>query len=500
MSKQQRPEDMEAGPSSPGAPNGITKSNSNASAGSRSTKSYESIKVIGRYALGTLRLVSHDDPPDPPARQSPRLSMVARNCMTHNLGRGDVVIVLHLPENYPVRYDAASLVSRKFAGIRELPAGPHFFWALHPDGLPSRSGFWIMSSGINQVHVVQWHEYNEVFVPPTRAETRIQAEAVEEIYAQLPPYRDSSAVGARPGELHAVKPSANEEIWEQLTGSITASALDRIAAEQEGGWNVHTSDRVAGAFKLPIDIEGGTTTFSHPVFQSHELKFCFRQGSRAFSNARLEYERSMDARDSSSFILSKMNDTSGKGVCEEDMVGEFQFLYIVGMYLANDACIQQWWFTVLRLVFKAYSLAIRQPSLMAAFLRSIIAQVTHNAIWLAASMFEYNAPNSRDLRVALVVYKRRLAELLKAQDKETVTPDHLAVEAEFSRLETVLSSELGWDLKANYLRRGKVTTENGERLELELGELEEEERGDWVPRVVQRDELSRQLGLLKWKN
>ncbi|PNY28559.1 Uncharacterized protein TCAP_01521 [Tolypocladium capitatum] len=492
-------------PSSPWVPKGITRSNSTASAGGRSTESYESIKVIGRHPFDTLRLISHDDPPLPPPPPPPPIA-VSRKRMSHNLGRGDVLIVLSLPEDYVVGHDAESCTTDKFVGMRQLPAGPHFFWAAHPDNLSCRSGFWIMSTGIDRVHVVQWHMYNDVFVQPTRTKTRTQAEEVHEIYGQLPPYRDYSVAGMGPGQFNTLRAASNAYMWEKLTWSITRSALNRIAAEQEEGWNMHTCDRVRGACRSPSDMEL-TTTHLHPIFQCHDLKFCFQEQSMTFSIAYLGPERPLDARDSTSYILSKLKDDSdsdsdNKTLCEEDVVGEFQFLYVASMYLGNSACIRQWWFTVLNVIFRAYRLAIRRPSLMAAFLSSITAQVTHSVRWVQTSIFEQSPAKSRDMRLALIVYKRRLNELLKEQDKKTITPDHLAVKDAFARLETVVISDLGWSLRYNFLRRPKLTPMDDGCLELEIGSLrlEEDDSGEWTSSVVQLDDHGRELRLISWRN
>lgn len=516
---------MDGFSSAPWVPMGITKSNSNCSSGGRSTKStggrstkstgvrpaksYESIRVIGRFVLGTLRLISHD-PPEPlpypvgqsqPVQRGP--ATVPWNRLTHNMGRGDVVIVLGLPDAYAVGYNNIPYVAMKFTGVKQLPAGPHFFWASHSGNLASRCGFWIMSTGINRVHVVQWNEDSEAFVQPTRAETRIQAEGVDKIYDELPRYRDASAVGPSPEQYNPARAAANKEMWEQLTGSISESALDRIAADQEGGWNTHTCDSVKGAIRLPSEMfrERG---YSHALFQCHELKFCFEQQTKTFAAACVGPDRPPDARDSTSYILARVkdpNNPSDRALAEEDIVGEFQFLYIQSMYLGSDACIQQWWFTVLSVIFKAYRLALRRPRLTAGFLRTITAQIIHTTAWIDNSIIANNVSKARDLRLALVVYRRRLHELFKGQDKETITPDHLAVQAAFSRLETVVKSELRWDLKNSFLRRNRPRAEDRQRLGLDLGEPDEdEERGDWEPSAGELDDQGRELGLVSWRN
>jgi len=497
---------------------GISKSNSTASASGRSTKSYDSIKVLGAFALGSLRVVCHDDPPrmssgddgdggppplDPPEsapkpkRQSHSRS--PKNVMAHSLGGGDVVVVLQMPKDYIVGYDALAFTATDFAGVRGLPPGAHFFWAANSENTSSRSGFWVMSSGVDRVHVIQWHKYNEVFVQPTRTETRIQAENVDEIFPDLPLYRDPTATSALRGQLAWSKIEANQHMWEQLSSSITQSVLDRLTAEQDGAWNVHTGDRVYGAVRHPSELDLDRR-LKHPVFQSHEIKFCFRQQDRTYDVSTLGRDRTVNATDTTSYVLAAI-DGSRHNLTEEDVVGEYQFAYIVGMYLGNDACIQQWWHTTLALFLRAYRLAIRRPKLVAGVFRTLSAQLAHSSSWLETSILDMNEPNTRDLRIALIIYKRRLNELLEAMDKERITPAHIDVGNAFARVQAFVTTDLGWDIDGHYLRVGKLNLEDGEEIELGMDELQEEdERGEWAPEIVELDEEGRQIGLVSWSD
>ncbi|PHH91679.1 hypothetical protein CDD83_10663 [Cordyceps sp. RAO-2017] len=507
---------MDAKASSSWMPKGITKSNSTASAGGRSTKSYDSVKVIGGYALGSLHLVRHDDSPrhstdgdeahgppplDPPPPSSQHLQVrqppLPRNVMNHGLGGGDIVIVLHLPEQYTVGYDSVSFSTGKFVGIRDVPAGPHFFWAAHSQGTSPRCGFWIMSSGLDCVHVVEWHMFSEVFVQPTRAETRIQAEGVGAIYHKLPPYRDPSAVSTAPGALSVSSIEANVQMWEQLVSGVSRKVLDRLTAEQEDGWNVHTGDRVRGAPRLPAEMELDRT-LCRALFQSYELKFSFEQQSRTYCISSFGRDRTLDAIDATSCVLSHLADSPSRRLTEDDIVGEVQFAYIVGAYLGNESCIRQWWFMLLRIVLRAHRLVRQRPGLVAALIRALTAQLTHSLRWMEDSVLDWSGVSTRELRLALVIYKRRLRE--SQESTPNASREQVDVWVAFTRLESAVA-ELGWDLDAYYLRRGKVSLEDGDELELELDELQaEDERGEWAPQIVELNEHSQVIGLVSWSD
>ena len=60
-----------------------------------------------------------------------------------------------------------------------------------------------------------------------------------------------------------------------------------------------------------------------------------------------------------------------------------------------------------------------------------------------------------------------------------------AVKFEFAQLESWVRDEYGWDLnRVAIVRRGMVQLEDGEEVELEIGDDEDEETGEYAPVVV----------------
>ncbi|RDA94553.1 hypothetical protein CP533_2723 [Ophiocordyceps camponoti-saundersi (nom. inval.)] len=486
----------------------LKKSNSTGSNGSvkssgsvkstASVKSHNSVKAIGNCPLGSVRLLrpestsadESDGPPPPllphPPRETPR------NPMVHGLGGGDIVIILNLPKDYTVGYDSVAFTARHFVGIRNLPPGPHFFWASHSVNASARCGFWIMSSAaVHLVHVVQWHRDNEIFVQPTRAEARIQAGNIANIYNQLPPFRDPSAPRVQPGLTPLSTGQAGAVGWNRLTGHITATLLDRVTSDQEDGWNLHTCDQVKGSLKMGAEIQLDST-LSHRLFQSHELKFCFQQQTRTFSLNSFGSDRSRDAVDTTTYILDTLTSFT-----EQDVLGDLQFAYIVGVYLGNDACIQQWWFVVVRIFLRAHRLIDERPEFVARILDALNAQLCHSNYCLDASMLDSNEAQRRELQVSLIVYRSRMKETIDAWLSSN-SPSLAAAALAFVKLEAAVT-HMGWDLDDNYLRRGNVMLEDGSEVELDLDELEaEDERGEFAPEVVEFDEHGRQIGLVSW--
>ncbi|KAH7144473.1 AAR2 protein-domain-containing protein [Dactylonectria estremocensis] len=491
----------------------LTKSISSASAGDASVKS---VSVVGTHPLGTLHVHEQDPddgppPLDPPAGQDtqqrlnpsqaslekPRITS-PREPLRHSMGGGDVVLILDLPELFTVGYDSLSFTAKHFGGVRDIPPGPHFFWFAQPGGLSARTGFWIVSTGVDTVHVMQWDKFNEIIGESARAEARIQTDNLDTFHSKLVPYSDPSAVNILHSKLLPSASERNHKIWKQLTGNISEGVLSRIIGQLHDNWTVHTGDRVNGSILMAAEMELDKT-ISKYLIKTRELNFAFNQQSKTYSIGNTGADRTLDATDATPDMTSLV-DNPDSGLTADDIVGDFQFAFIVGMHLGNDSCIQQWWHMLLNLTLRAYLLSARRPVLAAALIRSLAAQLSYSNSWLDGSILDYTESHTKDLRLSLTIYKRRLDELLLGLGKRA-SPDQLSVGTAFSGLEATVISELGWDLRGEYLRRGNVMMEDGEQVELEVTDFEaEDERGEFAPEVVQLDESGRQRDLVSWND
>ncbi|KAK3196699.1 hypothetical protein K4F52_000043 [Lecanicillium sp. MT-2017a] len=475
-----------------------------------STASHDSVTVAGTHPFGTLHVhqPARETPPVTPApgQGPPPLGsaddedgddtpMDQGAALTHGKGGGDVVLILDLPQVYTVGYDAIAFTAKHFGGVRDLPAGSHLFWVAHPEAVSTRSGFWVFSSGQNQVHVAQWDKFTEVLSNAPHAVAHMQAENIDSFHEKLVPHRDPSAtVGAGDGELGQSRSADNIRIWDQMTNCITTKTVSRVTGHAGPMWHVHTMDRVKGALLMTAEMELNKS-ISNPLLQTREFTFGFDQHSKTYSAQRIGAERTFEATDATSYILSVVDDPDGP-LTEGEVVGELQFAFATGVHLGNEACMEQWWYMLLKLILKAYTLPVRRPSLATSLLRAIAAQLTYGSDWLDSPLLETGDPQARELRLSLIIYKRRLEEQLAG----TSTPEHTAVGTTFARLESVVTT-IGWDIRGDYLRKGKVVMEDGEEIELEMKELQaEDERGEWAPEVVELDEQGRERGLVSWND
>jgi len=122
----------------------LTKSPSSIS--SKSNKSVVSLKALGPYPLGSLRVHS----------PSPTRSPYKYDC----LKPGHVFVIRDIPLGSIFGYDTKSFAVGKgfvFEGVKNIPPGPHFFWG-GSSSTSLRNGFWIMSPKIAS------DQYGEILV------------------------------------------------------------------------------------------------------------------------------------------------------------------------------------------------------------------------------------------------------------------------------------------------------------------------------------------------
>lgn len=327
-----------------------------------------------------------------------------------------------------------------------------------------------------------YHSYEETLVETSRAEARIQAQGIPGSRATL---LDSAALIRN-----------NDKIWGQLSSYITPEVLSKVTRRQSDKWHVDTVDRVKGEGVIAAEVELDRRV-SQSLSQFRELEFTFSQHAKTYNTTNDGRDRTLEATDATPYVNALMAAEDG-AANEDQMIGELQFAFIVGVNLGNEACIQQWWHMVLNIILKAYLLPSLRPELTAALLKSLAVQLTYSADWVETSVLNDDASRARELRLSLTIYKRRLDELFASLGPQA-TPAQQLVQSAFAAVEQTVSATLDWDISGDYLRKGRVALEDGEEVELEMDDLEaEDERGEFAPEVVELDETGKQRDLVSW--
>ncbi|KAI0533493.1 A1 cistron-splicing factor [Xylaria digitata] len=417
-------------------------------------------------------------------------------------GGRDAFILDGLPINFTIGCDTTSFNSaQSFPGFRDIPPGIHLIWVAPSESTSSRSGYWICTpengdTQLRRVYIKQWDKYDEVLRDPTnQTEERFQNESLEQVVAHLSSYNLRAASTEC---LHKLAPSqegdnpsdllGDQNIWYQLTFAIQPNLLNRVVGQARNAWHVTTADSVAGDTGLAEEAQLYASATSH-------LQFTFPMDARLINPEATGQEITRQALDPTGWIIDKLENPNGDR-CPEDLIGEFQFAFLVGMHLGNFSCLEQWFFLATRLIFRSYSLTIERPEQARNLIQTFHAQLLYNDRYLEGDVLELMPEHARKLQLALTTYKNRLSEKLSALG-DLCTPGQHAVGMAFKSLESWLL-RLGWDLRGEYVRSGNVMLEDGEMVQAELSDFEEEdERGEFAPLVVEM-ENGTETGLVSW--
>ncbi|KAJ8126722.1 hypothetical protein O1611_g6916 [Lasiodiplodia mahajangana] len=420
------------------------------------------------------------------------------------LSGGDAFILDDLPANFTIGCDATSFNSAKpFAGFRDIPPGVHLIWVSPSESTSSRSGYWMCTSKRHdtqpgRIYVKQWDKFNEVLRdrdPSTQTVQQSQNQSLEQKFAQLSPYHlrtasteSSHKLALSQGDESPPDLLGDQNIWYQLTFAIRPDLLNRITGQAQNIWQVTTSESVAGETALAEEVQLYASETSH-------LQFTFPMDVRLINPEARGAERTRQALDPTGWIIDKLENPDSDYRLE-DLAGELQFAFLVGMHLGNFSCLEQWFFLATQLIFRSYGLAIDRPQQTRNLIQTFHAQLLYNDRYLQGDALELMPEHARKLRLALTTYKTHLDEKLLALS-DLCTPDQHAVGMAFSSLESWLR-QYGWDLKGEYVRSGNIMLEDGEMVQAELSDFEDEdERGEFAPTVVEI-ENGREAGLLSW--
>ncbi|TRX91949.1 hypothetical protein FHL15_007268 [Xylaria flabelliformis] len=418
------------------------------------------------------------------------------------LSGGDAFILDDLPANFTIGCDTTSFNSAKpFPGFRDIPPGAHLIWVAPSESTSSRSGCWIYTPNkdnvqLRRVYVKQWNQFDEVLGDPANpVEEQAQNESLEQKFDRLSPYNlraastESSHKLALPqGDEIPPDLLGDQNIWYQLTFAIQPNLLNRIIGQTQDIWHVSTTDGVAGDNASANEAQLYATATSR-------LRFTFPMDARLINPDATGAERTRQALDPTEWVIQKLEGPNGDNR-PEDLTGDLQFSFLVGMHLGNFSCIEQWFYLTTELVFRSYSLTIDRPQQARSLIQTFHAQLLYNNRYLQGDILDLMPEHARKLRLALTTYKTRLDENLRGLG-DLSTPDQLAVSIVFSSLESWLL-RLGWDLRGDYVRLGNVMLEDGEMVEAELSDFEDEdERGEFAPTIVEM-ENGKEAGLLSW--
>ncbi|KAI9820260.1 MAG: hypothetical protein M1827_005882 [Pycnora praestabilis] len=385
------------------------------------------------------------------------------------------LLMLNLPASPLCGIDLLSFTaSPRFQGVKNLPHGWHFIFIGTTTTLSMRHGIWfklgVKGAESTEVIIKKWDPEKEELVKERDEAVQLRSKAnLGAIWKDgLTPYRQPAAVAAGSKVEGATVLDSGD--WEHLTDCITPTMLSKITG---GDWNDWGLTSATSAKQEMEDIstfasESSAIQPERPLdFLPINLKQTWREGA-------VGRERTKAAKDRSWALGDLIRNHCSFGD-ENEIVGEMQFTFLMVLLLNNYSCMEQWK-RLLTLVFTCQQAAKDQSALFVRIVKLLRLQLQHcNDV--DGGLFDLSDEGGTMLKTLLRVFKRGLDEELDEEDSE--------VKDMLEDLEAYVKSAYGWELNDAFVRRGMVNLEDGERVELEVEDMEgEDERGDYAPVIV----------------
>ncbi|KAA6412473.1 MAG: hypothetical protein FRX48_03464 [Lasallia pustulata] len=362
------------------------------------------------------------------------------------------ILLLDLPPTTLCGIDLLSFTtSPRFRGIKDLPPGFHFVFTGATPSLSIRHGFWFhipAHSHPAPLLVRKWDARREELVPETddAALLRWRANLGALWKEGLAPYRQSAAPaagGQGAGDGHGGERELGEEVrdWGGLTSHVTPALLSRITG---GSDDAHWTLTSASCAKQDRDEIPGLSGEESVLVEEKELGFLKVDLTRTWREGAVGRERTEGAMD-------------------------------------RSWALEEVWKRILGLVFTCKRAVVEKEGWFAGVVALLRTQLKRCED-VEGGLFEFSDEGGTLLKRLLKAFKRTLDEVFENAD------DGMKVKEEVEELEAFVKAEYGWNLSDSYVRRGMLELEDGERVEMEMNELEgEDERGEYAPVIVELD-------------
>ncbi|KAI9729684.1 MAG: hypothetical protein M1834_006633 [Cirrosporium novae-zelandiae] len=383
------------------------------------------------------------------------------------------LIVANLPRQALCGIDLLSFTtSLRFQGIKDLPPGWHFLFCATTNSLSLRHGVWFYIDESHPVYdniiVKKWNASAEELESADAAEALSWRANLSAIWKDgLAPYRQSATKGS---EFE----TEDRQDWQDLTEHLTAALLCRITGGTANDWTIDS----ASSAKRDQDHIPGLTSAESALEEEKELHFLPLDLKQTWRDGAVGRERTNAAKDRSWALGDIINN-----YCHDDnqyeILGEFQFCFLMMLVVANYSCLEQWK-RILELLCTCVEAVHTNPIFFTKFLRILQLQLQHSDD-VEGGLFDLSDEGAGVLKKLLMTLKKTLDESSEA----IVFP----VKEQFDELEDFLKSQYKWELSSSYVRKGLLELEDGEMVEMETNDFEEdEETGEYAPMVVELDD------------
>ena len=379
-------------------------------------------------------------------------------------------LLLSLPSSILCSIDLLSFTTTpQFYGIKAIPPGYHFIFTSETTSLSIRDGFWFdipttpsTSTSPPPLIVRKWDALTGSLRPVEDPES--YREQVAGLWERgLTPYRQSASKEA-------------EEVgdWAKLTEHVKPRLLSDLTQNPE--WKITSAscaeedrDEIPGLTAAEVGEEE-----REMGVLGIDLKRTWREGA-------VGRERTEAATDRSWALGDVVERWREEGEEWGDVVlGQMEACFLMVLTVANYSCLEEWK-RIVGLVLTCKRAVREREGWFATFL-SLLRRQMERCEDVEGGLFDLSDEGGRLLKGLLKGFKRTLGQVFGEGEGEDVRE-------EMEALEALLKGEYGWELGDEFVRRGLLELEDGERVEVEMEEMEgEDERGEYAPVVVDLDD------------
>jgi len=261
--------------------------------------------------------------------------------------------------------------------------------------------------------------------------------------------------------------------------------LSRLVGDATNHWSLTS----ASSAKQDLEAIPGLSMDNSVIQHEKELQFLPIDLKRPWREGATGRERTEAFLDHS-WYLQEIISNHCLDQNDKHILGEMQFCFLMVLTLNNYSCLEQWK-RILKLVLTSHTIIPQLASFYVSFLIQLQLQLKHCAL-AEGGLFDLADESGSLLKSLLHKFKLGLRDLPGSIAKGDVMD-------ELDDLENYLRGEHGWELdNSNLLRTGLLDLVDGERVEMDVGAVydEEDESGEYAPAVVELTEAQMlELGL-----
>ena len=304
--------------------------------------------------------------------------------------------------------------------------------------------------------VRRWDETKGSLVP---------AEAEGQVWedAKLSPYRQPSASGKDEMDEGAT--------WQGLVEHVTPALLARLLRGEE--WEISSS---SSTMQDRDEIPG--LSAEETGLEERELRGLGIDLRRTWREGAVGRERTEGARDYSWALgeVVEREGVQGGGGWGGVVLGQMEVCFLMVLTVGNYSCLEEWKRCV-GLVLGCRKAVREREGFFEEFLELLGRQVDRFED-VEGGLFDMGDGGGGLLKEWLRRFQRTLKQVFQENEVE-------GVKASLEELLSKLKRIYGWDLGDDFVRKGMVQLEDGEMVELEVGNMHgEDEDGDYAPVVV----------------